>query len=236
MRLTNALALTTITILLAASLSAQNAPTAAKAAASTQPKVFVPPAARVPASAMQRRVAMTPPPQLQRIPAPVSSVVSLRPRPEPELMVPAAAPATTHGSGTMAADFRNGQLSVVADDAELGKVLQLIGEKTGASVEVAPEIAGERVIAHLGPGPAGDIVATLLNSPRLDFILMGSEDQTSIKRLIVRRKASFGRELSQSRAQPIPAAGKPEDSKAEPPSQPPVDQPAPESEQQTPPR
>jgi enhancing lycopene biosynthesis protein 2 len=67
----------------------------------------------------------------------------------------------------MAVDFRNGQLSIVADDAELGKVLHQIAEETGASVEVAPEISNERVIAHLGPGPAAEIVSTLLSSPRI---------------------------------------------------------------------
>jgi hypothetical protein len=126
----------------------------------------------------------------------------------------------------MAVDFRDGKLSVIADDAELGKVLHQIGESTGASVEVAPEITGERVIAHLGPGPAAEIVATLLNSPRIDFILMGSEDESSIKRLIVRRKASFGKELPQSRPAQPPAT-QPEASATEAQPEPPAeDQPA----------
>jgi hypothetical protein len=136
----------------------------------------------------------------------------------------------------MAIEFRNGKLSVIADDAELGNVLQQIGEKTGASIEVAPEVKGERVIAHLGPGPAAEIVTTLLSSPRLDFILMGSEDENSIKRLIVRRKASFGRELPQSRPA-APAAREPEPSATESQPEPaPADQPAPEPQQEAPPR
>ncbi len=225
-------------LMLAACASAQNAPTTAapRASQTAQPKVFVPPATRVPVAAMQRHAAPAlPRPELQQIPAPVSSVVSPKPRPEPELTVPPAAPATAHGTGEMTVDFRNGQLSVIADDAELGKVLQQIGDKTGASVEVAPEVAGERVMARLGPGPATEIVSTLLSSPRLDFILMGSEDQNSIKRLIVRRKASFGKEVVQSRPAPLPIS-EPEPSATEPQAEAAADQLASEPQRETPPR
>ena len=223
-------------LMLAACASAQNAPTATspKPSPNAQPRVFVPPATRIPVAAMQRRAPGVRP-DLQQIPVPAAAVVvPAKPRPEPEL-VPAAAPATAHGTGEMTVDFRNGQLSVVADDAKLGKVLQQIGDKTGASVEVAPEIAGERVMARLGPGPATEIVSTLLSSPRLDFILMGSEDQNSIKRLIVRRKASFGKEVVQSRPAPLPVS-EPEASATELQAEAAADQPAPEPQRETPPR
>lgn len=234
MRFTSSLAATVLMV--SASLSAQNAPATATPKPLSQPRVFVPPATRVPVAAMQRRVAATPRPELQQIPTPVSAVASPKPRSEAELVVPAAAPVTAHRSGEMRVDFRDGQLSVVADDAELGKVLHQIGDKTGASVEVAPEVTGERVIAHLGPGPAAEIVATLLNSPRLDFILMGSEDENSIKRLIVRRKASFAKELPQLRPA-TPTVAEPEPSASEPqPETPVADQPSPEPQQETPPR
>lgn len=224
-------------LMMSGSIFAQNASvTAPKPPQTAQPRVFVPPATRVPVVTMQRRIVPGPRPELQRIPTPVSPVVSLKARPEPELVIPAAAPVTAHGSGDMAVDFRNGQLSVVADDAELGKVLHQVGEKTGASVEVAPEVTGERVIAHLGPGPAAEIVATLLNSPRIDFIMMGSNDQNSISRLIVRRKASFAKELPQLTAA-APPATQPEASATEPQPEPAAaDQPAPEPAQETPPQ
>ena len=235
MRIMNSFTLAALMI--SVSLSAQNTPAAtAIKPSSPQPRVFIPPATRVAVPTMQRRIVAVPKPELQQIPAPVQPVVSPRPRPEPELVVTPAAPATAQGTGELAVDFRNGQLSVVADDAELGKVLQQIGEKTGASVEVAPEVTGERVIAHLGPGPAAEIVATLLNSPRIDFILMGSEDQGSIKLLIVRRKGSFGKEIPESRAA-LTAANQPEPSAAERRSGPPsAHDPTSEPAQEAPPR
>jgi hypothetical protein len=106
-------------------------------------------------------------------------------------------------------DFRNGQLSVIADDAELGKLLHQIGSKIGAAVDVAPEVAGERVVAHLGPAPAAEVLPLLLSSPRLDFILMGAPDGDEIGRLIVCRKASLGKEEPQAQPHtspdPLPA-------------------------------
>ena len=235
MRIKNSFALAALMV--AASLSAQNAPaTTAPRPTSPQPRVFVPTASRVPVPGMQRRVVAKPKPELQQIATPVSTVVSPRPRPEPELEVPAAAPVTVQGSGQMAVDFRNGQLSIVADDAELGKVLHQIAEETGASVEVAPEISNERVIAHLGPGPAAEIVSTLLSSPRIDFIMMGSEDQNSIKRLIVSRRASFVKELPQL-APAAPSASEPESAATEAQPEPRgADQSAPEPAQEEPPQ
>lgn len=235
MRLVNVFAVAAL--MMSGAIFAQNAPgTVPKPPQTAQPRVFVPSATRVPVVIVQRRIVQAPRPELQRIPTPVSPVVSPKPRSEPELVIPAAAPATAHGSGEMAVDFRNGQLSVIAHDAELGKVLHEIGEKTGASVEVAPEVTGERVIARLGPGPAAEIVATLLNSPRIDFIMMGSEDQSSITRLIVRRKASFAKELPQLTPAP-PAATEPEASATEPQPEPTAaDQPASEPAQEAPPQ
>ncbi|MGH9569021.1 MAG: hypothetical protein ACRD4F_05250, partial [Candidatus Angelobacter sp.] len=85
-------------------------------------------------------------------------------------------------------------LTVAADDAKLGKVLSLIGDKTGANIEIAPEVAGEPVAARLGPGSPSEILTALLSSPSLDFIIIGSDEQGMIQRLVVRKRASFGRE------------------------------------------
>jgi hypothetical protein len=235
MRLTNAL--TVMVLMVSGSLYAQNTPATAapKPLQPPQARVFVPTATQVPVAAMQRRVAPATRPELQQIATPIAPVVSPKPRPEPELVIPAAAPATAHGSGQISIDFRDGQLSVTDDDAELGKVLHEIGDTTGASVEVAPEVAGERVIAHLGPGPAAEIVSSLLSSPRIDFILMGSEDQDSIKRLIVRRKASFGKELPQARPASLPDSETQAD-ETEPQVSSASDQPVPEPTKQTPPQ
>src|SRR5689334_9678548 len=57
--------------------------------------------------------------------------------------------------------YQNGQLTIVAPNSTLGDILRAVHKQTGAEIEV-PE-AKERVVTHLGPGPARDVVADLLN-------------------------------------------------------------------------
>lgn len=123
------------------------------------------------------------------------SAASVQPPPQQlEVKIPAPVPVPTHGNGPVAVEFRQGQLTVAADDANLGKVLSLIGEKTGANIEIAPEVASEPVAARLGPGAPSEILTVLLSSPSLDFIIIGSDAQGMVQRLVVRKRASFGRE------------------------------------------
>jgi type II secretory pathway component GspD/PulD (secretin) len=107
-------------------------------------------------------------------------------------------------TGAFAVDYRAGLLSVVAEKAELGKVLDMVGSKTGASIEVAPEIAAEPVVAHLGPAAPRQILSELLDSPHLAYIVMGSDEDGSLQRIVIRKRNSFGRQLAAARA-PAPA-------------------------------
>ncbi len=98
-------------------------------------------------------------------------------------------------SGTVSVEYRNGLLSVVTDKADLGKVLQVVGSKIGTSIEVAPEIASDPVVAHISPAPPTQVLAQLLDGPQLEYIVMASdEDGQSLNRVVVRRRSSFGRQ------------------------------------------
>ncbi len=121
--------------------------------------------------------------------------------PDPPLVVPPAPPApSADPAGLAAVDFQQGKLTVAASNANLGRVLRLIAEKTGATIEVTPELAAEPIVARLGPGSPDEVLTTLLASPRIDFIIMGSDAQGQLKRVVVRKRAAFGREpLMQSK-------------------------------------
>lgn len=98
-------------------------------------------------------------------------------------------------AGLFAVDYRDGQLSVVAEKAELGKLLAALGKKIGASIEVAPEVASEPVVARIGPATPAQVLAQLLDGPKLEYIVMGSDESGhGLKRVIVRRRNTFGRE------------------------------------------
>lgn len=143
-------------------------------------------------------------------------------------VAPIAQPAKPDFSGTFAVDYRSGQLSVVADKAELGKLMKLLGEKLGASVEVSSDVATEPVVARLGPAAPNQILAQLLDSSHLEYIVMGSDENgLGIQRIVVHKRNALGREpLGAIRRQtaPIPDPG-PQKSETEE-EQPPVSQPA----------
>jgi len=87
--------------------------------------------------------------------------------------------------GLAGVDYRAGLLSVVAENAELGKLMRLIGTKTGAQIDVAADVATELVMAHLGPGTPNEVLTALLDSSHLTYIMIG-EDKVS--KVVIRRR------------------------------------------------
>ena len=116
--------------------------------------------------------------------APAGTVVSTQNRlvrgQEP---LPIQAERSSAGSGLAAAEaplhgpvvtYRDGQLTIDAENSTLAAVLELVAEKTGAVIEVPPGSGLERIIEHTGPGRAEDVLASLLNGSPFDFVIVGS--------------------------------------------------------------
>jgi hypothetical protein len=106
----------------------------------------------------------------------------------------------------VAADYRDGLLTFVADHVTLKKALDLIGSKTGASIDLAPEMASELIAARLGPATPNEVLSALLDSPKIDYIILGSNTQGGIQKVVVRRKQGFGRQPMAVAAMSRPAA------------------------------
>lgn len=80
--------------------------------------------------------------------------------------------------------YENGQLTIVAPNSTLGDILRAVRKQTGAEIEV-PE-ARERVVTHLGPGSAREVMAELLNGSRFNYVLLGSaEDASALTRVVL---------------------------------------------------
>jgi hypothetical protein len=110
----------------------------------------------------------------------------------PVLVTPSAA--NSAGRDPVAVDFSHGELTVVAQHASLGMVLKLIATRTGAIVDLAPELQNEPVIAQLGPAPPREVMTALLDSPRIDYIVLASgDDPNSLQRVVVRTRQAFAR-------------------------------------------
>ena len=85
--------------------------------------------------------------------------------------------------------FSNGMLSIEAENSTLGDILRAVRKQTGAGVEI-PSNATERVVTHLGPGPARDVLASLLNGSHFNYVMLGSPTEPDrVDRIILTSKS-----------------------------------------------
>jgi hypothetical protein len=113
-------------------------------------------------------------------PEPTPTPVPLPPTPE---QMPARPPQVA---------FKNGQLTIVAQNSTLADILRAVRLQTGAAIEVPPN-ATERVFTKLGPGPARDVLASLLNGSHFNYVMLGAPDDPSVvQHVILTSKAGEG--------------------------------------------
>jgi hypothetical protein len=123
-----------------------------------------------------------------------------QPAPAPEPPPPPPPPPTLEQMPASAPQvfFRNGQLTIVARNSTLGDILRAVHTQTGASVDV-PSNATERVVSNLGPGPARDVLASLLNGSHFNYVMLGSpNDPHMVQRIILTSKAGAAPENASS--------------------------------------
>lgn len=70
--------------------------------------------------------------------------------------------------------FRNGMLSIRANKASLSEVLYAVQQRTGAEVSISAGAEQEKVVANLGPAPAAEVLAHLLNGSRFNFLILNA--------------------------------------------------------------
>jgi AMIN domain-containing protein len=82
--------------------------------------------------------------------------------------------------------FRGGLLSISSDKATLSEVLFAVHERTGAEIAIPAGAEQEQVVADLGPAPAPEILAHLLNGSRFNFLILSSAtDPGALDRVIL---------------------------------------------------
>jgi hypothetical protein len=110
-------------------------------------------------------------------PAPLPPLPSGPTGPVPQIPLDSIAPVLPQVS------YENGQLTIVASNSTLGDILRAVRKQTGAEIDV-PD-AKERVVTHLGPGPAREVIADLLNGSRFNYVLLGSPDNNNVLTKVV---------------------------------------------------
>lgn len=116
-------------------------------------------------------------------------------QPAPAAIV-APAIATSNASapdGAATVNYVHGQLTVISHNAPLELVLKLVAAKTGATVGLSPELENEPVVAQIGPASVHDVVTRLLDSPKIDYILLGKgDDPDNLSRIVVQSRRAQG--------------------------------------------
>jgi hypothetical protein len=94
--------------------------------------------------------------------------------------------------------YKDGLLSITAENAELREVMDRVRESTGAAMDVLP--VNERVTVHLGPDPPAQVIAALLEGTHVNYVIVGGEAGSERIRAI-----EFTPETAAVLAPPIPA-------------------------------
>ena len=107
------------------------------------------------------------------------------PAPMPPLAISSPASLEKLAPSAPIVTYDNGVLTISAYNSTLSDILRGISSQTGADVDIPPQ-AEERVVTHLGPGPAGDVVRSLLAGSRFNYILVGSNaDSNTLTRILL---------------------------------------------------
>lgn len=132
-----------------------------------------------------------------------------------KLMTPGAAtsasapppppPAPPRPVNQLEVQCHSGNLKIIATRVSLAAVLGEIHRCTGAEIAVPPEAQREEVVANLGPAPARQVLASLLNGSPYNFIVVGSDrDPNSLRKVMLSVRGPGG-PSAPATIQPAPA-------------------------------
>jgi hypothetical protein len=89
--------------------------------------------------------------------------------------------------------YRDGLLSIVAENSTLADILTAVRKQTGAAIDIPPGAANERVVIHLNAAPPRDVLSALLDGSPFDYVIVGSEtNPTALRRVIVNTRQGEG--------------------------------------------
>lgn len=100
-------------------------------------------------------------------------------QPEPEVVQPPPPPPTLEQMAPQQpkVSYQNGQLTIDSQNATLAQVLRSVQTQTGASIDIPGNANSERVNGQIGPGQPRDVLASLLNGSKFDYVILGVEDR-----------------------------------------------------------
>ncbi len=99
--------------------------------------------------------------------------------------------------------YQGGQLSIEAHNSTLAQVLHAVQSQTGASIEIPTSAGNERVVAQLGPGQPKDVLNSLLNGSKFDYIILGvTGNPGAVQKVILTSRQNSGPNVNVAQNQP----------------------------------
>jgi hypothetical protein len=84
--------------------------------------------------------------------------------------------------------YKNGALTIVAQNSTLGDILRAVHAETGATMDI-PGDPTERVVSTFGPGPPREVLAKLLNGTHFNYVMLGSAtNANALERVVLSPK------------------------------------------------
>jgi len=111
---------------------------------------------------------------------PTASHHKTRKKPQPVVLPPLPAgplrqiPLDQMPSAAPKVTYQNGMLAIAAQNATLGEILRDVRQLTGATIDIPPGGANDRVVVQLGPGTPRDVLVALLNGTSFNYVMLGS--------------------------------------------------------------
>ncbi len=146
-------------------------------------------------------------------------------------------PAVASAKPPLEVSFQNGLLSVRSERASLAQVLYEVHRHTGADIAVPAGAEREQVVTNLGPGPAKEVLASLLNGSHYNFIILGADEGTGSLGRVILSPRFEGAAPAGNFSPPPPGAEQSQNLEVPPPENPPAaenepisDPPAPENQ------
>jgi hypothetical protein len=81
--------------------------------------------------------------------------------------------------GQFAVTYANGELTIKAQNAPLGEVLRAVCKQIGAELDAQTD-AREPVLGVLGPGPAREVLTSLLSDAHLNYVIKRAADNPNV--------------------------------------------------------
>ncbi len=105
--------------------------------------------------------------------------------------------------------YVNGQLQIAAFGATLADVLATVASLTGVTIDVPAGAKNERMpIVELGPGPARQVLASLLSDSNFDYLIQASNsDPEKIQAVLLMQREKKGSVTNVAEAAPLPSRG-----------------------------